>query len=529
MALVDIRADDSATKAFLNGVPTNSTTGVNKNFDYGAAAAQLQHVSESPAYAASVNVAPDIVPSSPQQVIPPRPAVSPLLRAPSTIGYNFDTKEYFSGGHTFDAENGTQLDAANKQGLFDINNQTLPQGFRPVPAAQAKANLARMQQGRSYLDTAGAAATEFGHGVKYGLPEAGLQAAEYGANVVGAPDTAAWFHDKAAQIQGAQPPADMLARGDLAKTVINTAGSAPLSLAIGAGYLVNPALGAGLTAVGAGQQATQARDAVLANNGTEANANTAAWQNFVEEFAGEAAGGAIFRGMAHGTANVFGKLLGEGKITLKQAITSATNPAIAKNFLKNLGAGVAEESAVEYAQNDAETRSTNAYGGAYQDPEAQGLQGAEQAGILTPIMALMGLPSHLQAGKARAALGEAINNPNNPVDMMAASRIIHNQVRDDLPQGSADGWLGSQTRTANKYLRKQAIAAYEQANPEPTTDGTAAQPATDGATVQQPVQQPVQAAAQDQTQDPSEQDLPDDSPIPLVRPAVATRDRKSVV
>ena len=97
MALADIKADDSATRALISGVPTNSTTGVNRNFDYGAAAAQLQHVSVAPASEPPPNIAPDIVPSSPQQVIPPRPAVSPLLRAPSTIGYNFDTKEYFSG------------------------------------------------------------------------------------------------------------------------------------------------------------------------------------------------------------------------------------------------------------------------------------------------------------------------------------------------------------------------------------------------------------------------------------------------
>lgn len=110
----------------------------------------------------------------------PAPAPTPV------VGYNPQTKQFFSGGRTFSAELGEALPALQR-GLFDADNQQVPQGFLKVRAEDAKAKVQKeyesLGMGAAFGRQAGTALAGVGSALRdIGVP--GARAVEqYGAEM----------------------------------------------------------------------------------------------------------------------------------------------------------------------------------------------------------------------------------------------------------------------------------------------------------------------------------------------------------
>lgn len=110
----------------------------------------------------------------------PAPAPTPV------VGYNPQTKQFFSGGRTFSAELGEALPAL-QGGLFDADNQQVPQGFLKVRAEDAKAKVQKeyesLGMGAAFGRQAGTALAGVGSALRdIGVP--GARAVEqYGAEM----------------------------------------------------------------------------------------------------------------------------------------------------------------------------------------------------------------------------------------------------------------------------------------------------------------------------------------------------------
>lgn len=110
----------------------------------------------------------------------PAPAPTPV------VGYNPQTKQFFSGGRTFSAELGEALPAL-QGGLFDADNQQVPQGFLKVRAEDAKAKVQKEYEslglGAAFGRQAGTALAGVGSALRdIGVP--GARAVEqYGAEM----------------------------------------------------------------------------------------------------------------------------------------------------------------------------------------------------------------------------------------------------------------------------------------------------------------------------------------------------------
>ena len=173
--------------------------------------------------------------------VPQEPAVTTPF-----VGYKEDTNEYFSAGKVFKADlnEGRQAEAA---GLFDVVNEKLPPGFKPVLGAQAKAKLKSDFENQGFMsDVTRRAATKAagfaGTGRELGIP--------------GAESARQYFSDVAARNPSQISTAKDLLDKPLT-TVQETMGELPVDLAAmavgaGVGAKAGAAAGAVFGPAGAG-------------------------------------------------------------------------------------------------------------------------------------------------------------------------------------------------------------------------------------------------------------------------------------
>lgn len=404
----------------------------------------------------------------------PKPAREPV------VGYNFATKQVYSGGKVFDGTNGTVLDEYAQAGFLDQDNPELPSGFDPVPASQVKARLEKLRTGRSYLDTAGEIAQGVGRGVTSGLPSMVNEAAAYFSPQ--GSEAEQFFKDNSDYWKNSADPADMLGRGRVAQTTIEAAEQLAPSVAAMGAIAANPLVGIPATATLFGaSQAQNTFENVMKATGDLQSAREAAWANFLIEGTGEAVGDWVGAKFLKGGADFLRALVRDGRLSVPQAVKAATNPAIMARYTRAFAGNAAVQSGTEFAQAAGQTAVENNAGVPYRDPIAAGTHGAEVGLAMSALLGPFGIPGAVAQGNQRAALGRAINNPDNPVDMLAASRIVAAEIEPDVGTDASRGWLGAKTRIANAAERKQAIAAWEAANsvqpPVPPSAAPVMQPA----------------------------------------------------
>jgi hypothetical protein len=375
----------------------------------------------------------------------------------TTLGYNPATNEVMSGAGTFSLNNLSTAQAAMDAGHAKRGVANLPAGWSAVAPEDLQNAINQKAADRGFMSAAGETARQIGVGTVQRIPEMVGKTMQWAS-----PDKDSlinqagqgwrWAGEKAGDAFGGAPM-DLLGRGSTASAFIEAGANAPASALGIAGMMVNPALGTALTAgMFGGSQAQDTFEAGMAKGLSYDEARNAGWKTGAIEALGETA--ADFAGahlLTKGT-QILRSLVAGGRMSTAEAVRIATNPKMLKDFALSTAGNAAIQSGTEYGQAYGQTAVENSYGISDANPHQQGVHGAAVGGAMSAMFMPFGAVASYRNANQRAELGAALNNPDNPVDMLAASQVVSKNITPMVGETEAANWMQGQQGKVDTWM-----------------------------------------------------------------------------
>ena len=235
---------------------------------------------------------------------------------------------------------------------------------------------------------------------------------------------------------------DLEGRGFVSSTLIKGATQlAPSMLGMGAA-MINPALGAAaVTTLFGGQQAQSTYDKAIEAGLKEPEASMAAYKTGLIEAFGETVADVTGAKFLMGAGKLASGLLGKGT---GEAIRAAINPAVAAKFARDWAANAVIQSGTEFGQGYGEAAVEKDAGISTEDPFSQGTEGAQSALGMSVLLGPLAAAGHVSAGRKRAMVGQALNDPSAPLPIrMAAGEYVAKDIEPSVGKEAAQSWLQS--------------------------------------------------------------------------------------
>lgn len=380
---------------------------------------------------------------------------------------NADTKEVLTGAGKFNLGNLTEADAAIKNGaLTNPFTGQLPQGFDLVAADDITNYITQTAQNRGFWSATGEVAKQGAAGLLVEMPEMlGSAMKWHGMETAGNAVSKAGEGWKMAFPSLGQTP-DTLGRNQFTGEwlIPGARHMAPSLTGVAAAYTTgNPVAAAALILpLFGGSQAQATYDKLKSAGASDDSATKAAWANYFIEGAGETAADVMGAKLLSGAGQAFGSAVRSlkgavqgGKMTAEQAAAMVTDRAFLKHYGADMLANAIVQSGTEYGQGYGEASVENAFSPAGKqvggNPHEAGMAGFKAAGGMSVLMAPLGVPGHVRAARNREALGAAVNDPNRPVDLIAATDIIREEITPIVGEQAATDWMDNSFRRLDEH------------------------------------------------------------------------------
>lgn len=410
---------------------------------------------------------------------------------PTTVGFNPDTMQFQSGAGIFDLGNlQVATEAISKGALSSGVSGQLAPGFVRTTPNEIAAYIDRTAKDRGFWSAAGGVAKQAAAGLFVEMPKTIGDAATFygnqmdsdvlrGIGKVGHTAAKGW----GLAMPSLEQPADTYGRGRVATALMEASRQAAPSLASAVPAMLVPGglpaqlAASAVSAYGlfGGAQGQETYEKLTKAGVDPAEASKAAWTNVFIEGTGETIGEtALVRmlgsagNVARPAINALRGLVRGGKMTAAQAAEIVIKPAALRTFATELGLNSVVQGGTEFGQQLGESMVENAYSPAGQklggDPWAQAAHAAEVGGAMAFLMSPLGIPGHVRASRTRAAIGQALQNPDNPVDMIKATDIVRREITPMVGEQAATEWMDTSFQRLD--ARQAELDALERSRQE---------------------------------------------------------------